>query len=329
MDIVTLGELLVDMFPAEIGKRLVEVSAFIPHPGGAPANTAVAATRLGARTAFIGKVGNDPFGRHLAEVLAAQGVDTRGIRFDDDARTTMAIIAMVDENTPEFMFYRNPGADTRLRPDELDLDLLRSTRALHIGSLSLSDEPSRSATYEAVRVARAAGALISFDVNYRPLLWRSPAEALAQVEAMIPHVHLVKVNETELRLVGGDADMAAAAARILDRGPELVVVTLGPQGSYYRTRAHDGFTPAFVVPTVDAVGCGDAFVAGLLTQLTRSSDWRSLLNPDDMRRIMRYASAVGAITATRKGVIPALPTAAEVERFLAVTGNPSPITANR
>ncbi len=317
MHLITLGESLIDLFPAEVGKRLVEVSAFLPSPGGAPANTAVAATRLGAETAFIGKVGDDLFGRHLVESLAAEGVDTRGVRFDDYARTTMAIIAMVDENTPEFMFYRNPGADTRLRPDELDADLLRSTRALHIGSLSLTDEPSRSATYEAVRIAAGAGAMISFDVNYRPRLWASPEQALAQIEAMIPLTQVVKVNEGELRLVGGSEEIEQAAREILDKGPELVIVTLGSQGSYFQTRNHTQFIPSFAVVTVDAVGCGDAFMAGMLVQLTRTPDWRSQLAPDHLAAMMRYAAAVGAITATKKGVIPALPTAAQVDQFLA------------
>lgn len=316
MHIITLGESLIDLFPAEIGRRLVEVSAFFPSPGGAPPNTAVAAARLGARTAFIGKVGDDPFGRYLVESLAAEGVDTRGVRFDDYARTTLAIIAMVDENTPEFMFYRHPGADTRLRSDELDANLLRSTRALHIGSVSLTDEPARSATYEAVRIAAAAGALIAFDVNHRPFLWASPAQALAQIEAMIPLTQVVKVNEGELQLVGGSARVEEAALTILAKGPELVIVTLGPQGSYFQTRQHGGFVPAFEVVTVDAVGCGDAFMAAILVQLTRPSDWRSQLAPGRLAAMVRFAAAAGAITAASKGVIPALPTAAQVDRFL-------------
>ncbi|HID86970.1 MAG TPA: carbohydrate kinase, partial [Anaerolineae bacterium] len=154
MDIVCLGELLVDMFPAELGRPLAQVSAFHPKPGGAPANVAVAAARLGAQSAFIGKLGDDAFGHHLADVLRQEGVDVRGVRFDQEARTTMAFIAMPDENTQEFVFYRNPGADTRLHPDDLDRSLLRETRALHFGSLSLTHEPSRSATMEAVEIAR-------------------------------------------------------------------------------------------------------------------------------------------------------------------------------
>ncbi|MCO6453394.1 MAG: carbohydrate kinase [Caldilineales bacterium] len=331
MHIVTLGESLIDMFPAEVGRKLVEVSAFIPSPGGAPANTAVAARRLGAEVAFIGKVGDDIFGRHLFEHLAAQGVDTRGMRVDNYARTTMAIIAMADENTPEFVFYRNPGADTRLEPEELDAELLASTRNLHVGSLSLSDEPSRSATFEAVWLARQGGAFISFDVNYRPSLWSTPEEALTQIWEMLPRADVVKVNEDELALLAGGqktevggrrqaeviADLTDKCEKLLSLGPKLILVTLGRHGSFFCIRDGSGFVPAFPVETVDAVGCGDAFMAGMLTQLTRSENWRENLTVVRLHEMLRYANAVGAITATKKGVIPALPTAAQVDDFLA------------
>lgn len=325
MHIVTLGELLIDMFPAEIGRRLAEVSAFHPKPGGAPANVAVAAQRLGAQAAFIGKVGDDAFGRHLVAVLRQEGVETCGVRLDGAARTTMAVIALPDPHHAEFVFYRNPGADQRLQPEELDEALLRSARALHIGSLSLTEEPSRSATVAAVNIAKAAGALISFDVNYRPSLWPSPDAARAQIEAMLPHVDLLKVNEAELALLSNGqspmvhdlASVADAAHTLLQRGPALVVVTLGRQGSYFCGPGGGEFVPAFDVPTVDAIGCGDAFIAGVLTQLTGAADWRSQLTVSRLRQVLRYASAVAALTATREGVIPALPTADEVTRFLA------------
>ncbi len=218
MHITTLGELLIDMFPAEIGRRLADVTAFHPKPGGAPANVAVAARRLGADTAFIGKVGDDAFGHMLIDVIRDQGVDTSGIRVDDEARTTMAIIALPDENTAEFVFYRNPGADQRLRPDELDADQLSSTRALHFGSLSLTDEPSRSATWAAMRIAAEAGALISFDVNYRPSLWSSPEQAFEQISAMVPHVHLLKVNEVEIELLAGGQNSVEVGGQRSPRG---------------------------------------------------------------------------------------------------------------
>ncbi len=324
MDIVCLGELLVDMFPAETGRRLTEVTAFNPKPGGAPANVAVAARRLGAQTAFIGKVGEDLFGYHLAEVLADEHVETRGIRYDAEARTTMAIIAKPDAHTAEFVFYRNPGADTRLQPDELDVELLQNTRAFHFGSLSLTDEPVRSATYEAVRIAGEAGALLSYDVNYRPTLWSNPDDALRAAQDMVPRVNLLKVNETELALLAEvdrvEADQAVldtAADILLAKGPELIIVTLGQHGSYFRCAAGSSFIPPFVVETVDSVGCGDSFIAALLTQIVvPHSDWHEALTVETMQTAMRYANAAGALTATKQGVIPALPTSAQVTEFL-------------
>lgn len=328
MRVVTFGEVLIDMFPAEVGRRLVEVSAFRPKPGGAPANVAVAARRLGADSAFIGKVGDDAFGAFLIEVLRWEGVETRGMRIDPEARTTMAIIALPDPNTAEFVFYRNPGADHRLRPDELDVDLIRGARAFHFGSLSLTDEPARSATYEAVRLAREGGALVSYDVNYRPTLWKEPRLALEQAQAMLPHVNLLKVNEKELALLAGreavnetdHAGLGEAAQTLLEKGPELVVVTLGQHGSYFQAAAGGEFVPPFRVETVDATGCGDAFVAGLLTQLTADEDWRAHLALDRLRQSVRYANAVGALTALTLGVIPALPYAEQVSAFLSQAG---------
>ncbi len=273
MHLVTLGEILIDMFPAEIGLPLAEVTAFRPKPGGAPANVAVAAHRLGANTAFIGKVGDDIFGRKLINVLATEGVETRGMRFDNEARTTMAIIAMPDEHTAEFVFYRNPGADLRLRMDELDVDLLQNTRAVHIGSLSLVDEPSRSATFAAVKTAKEAGALVSFDVNYRPSLWRSPDDALTQIRAMMPYVDLVKVNEVELALLqGGVTNNHDAFDAILAQGPTLVVLTLGKDGSMAQSADFSVAVPAFPVQTVDSTGCGDAGSVDPFGRMANPSD---------------------------------------------------------
>jgi len=303
------------MFPAELGRRLEEVSAFSPKPGGAPANVAVAAARLGKQSAFIGKVGDDAFGHHLVDVLKREKVDICGVRYDKEARTGLAFIAMPDENTSEFLFYRNPGADMRLRADELEHQLLQKTRAFHFGSVSLVQEPSRSATMEAMRIARQAGALISFDVNYRPDLW-SGSDAHDRVMETIPHVNLLKVNEVELELLAGGEDMDAASTSLLEQGPDLCIVTLGPDGSFFRIADGGGHVPAFPVKTVDATGCGDAFVAGLLCQLVAQANWREQLSLAQMRSILRYANGVGAITALVQGVIPALPTANQVDEFL-------------
>ena len=328
MDIVCLGELLIDMFPAELGRPLAEVSAFRPVPGGAPANVAVAARRLGKTSAFIGKVGDDAFGHHLADVLAQEGVDVSGMRYDREARTGLAFIAMPDENNYDILFYRNPGADMRLRADELDQALLRSAGAFHFGSISLIQEPSRSATLRAVEIARRAGALISFDVNYRPDLW-SRDEARARVLDALPLVDLLKINEVETDILGGTDDVDRCSQALLGMGPALCVITLGPGGSLFRVAAGGGHVPAFRVDTVDATGCGDAFVAALLCQLITPSpglppeggrehvNWRDQLTVPRMREILRYANAAGALTSLTQGVIPALPTAEQVAQFLA------------
>jgi len=229
----------------------------------------------------------------------------------------MAFIAKPDENSAEFVFYRNPGADIMLRDDELDASLLRDAKAFHFGSLSLIHEPSRSATLAAVRLARAGGAMISFDVNYRPSLWPGPQQAEEQISAVVPDADLLKVNEDELRLLTGSDDLEAGTAQLLARGPRLIVVTLGPDGSYFRTTEGGQSVSPFKVKAVDAVGCGDAFIAGVLCQLVKAGDWCQELTVDQLREHLRYGNAVGALTALTQGVIPALPDAAQVEAFLA------------
>jgi fructokinase len=316
MDIVCLGEILIDMFPAEIGRRMVDVSAFLPKPGGAPANVAVATSRLGTKSAFIGKVGEDIFGHYLEEILIGEGVVTQGMRYDQQARTSLVFIAIPDAHSAEFMFYRNPGADMLLEPEELDKHLLQETKAFHFGSLSLIEEPSRSATFEAINIAADAGALISFDVNYRPTLWKSPEEAIERVMATIPLVNLLKINEIELSLLGDEEDVDSATKTFLEMGPDLCVVTIGAEGSYYRTTSEGEFVPGFSVDTVDSVGCGDAFIAGILSQLVRDGKWQDKINPTDLRDVLQYGNAVGALTALNVGVIPALPHSSQVDNFL-------------
>jgi fructokinase len=316
MEILCLGELLIDMFPAEIGRGMTEVSAFRPKPGGAPANVAVAAARLGARSGFIGKVGEDAFGHFLEHVLKDEGVDTQGMRFDSEARTTLVFIAMPDVHSAEFVFYRNPGADMLLQPEELPVKLLQSTAWLHFGSLSLIDEPIRSAATRAVEIAREADALISFDVNYRPALWSSEAEAHQRVMAMLPFVDLVKVNQAELSLLTSSEELESGSSILLSHGPKLCVVTLGSGGSYFQNSRGGSFVPGFEVETVDATGCGDAFVAGLLTQLIRTGQPSADFSPDQLNAALRYANAVGALTALTQGVIPALPNTEQVDKFL-------------
>jgi sugar/nucleoside kinase (ribokinase family) len=335
MDVVTLGELILDMFASEPGKDFQTVSAFLPVAGGAPANVAVAAAKLGARAAFIGKVGEDAFGRRLESVLKGYGVDTRAMRFDTAARTTLNFMTIPDPNRTEMLFYRNPGADMLLSPGELDTELLASTAVYHFGSVSLAVEPCRSAALEGAAYARGKGALVSFDVNYRPSLWENEARARAEIVKALPRADIVKVNETELRLLAGTDDAPgtdeaqAGCARILEHGPALCVATLGPHGSAWSARASAGRgsagrVPGFTVEVVDATGCGDAFMAALLVRLLSAMDRttgnrRAQLEglPEErLAEALRWANAAGAFTARRKGVMPALPSAEEVNQLV-------------
>ncbi len=323
MDIVTLGESILDMFASEAGKDFQTVSAFIPGAGGAPANVAVAASKLGARAAFIGKVGEDAFGHRLEAVLKSYGVDTRGMRFDREHRTTLNFMTIPDPNRTEMLFYRNPGADMLLTANELDRALLASTAVYHFGSVSLAVEPCRSAALEGAAVARERGALVSFDVNYRPGLWENDARARAEIEDALPRADVVKVNEAELNLLTGTDD-AAGCAEIVARGPALCVATLGPHGSAWAARGSAGRVPGFTVDVVDATGCGDAFMAAVLVRLLSALDGQSKnrrallegLKENRLAEALRWANAAGAFTAQRKGVMPALPDAADVQRLL-------------
>ncbi|HVP17813.1 MAG TPA: PfkB family carbohydrate kinase [Spirochaetia bacterium] len=311
MDIVCLGEIIMDMFASETGKDFFSVSAFLPVAGGAPANVAVAAARLGAKSAFIGKAGEDPFGRRLENVLKSHGVDTRGMRFDTRYRTTLNFMTLPDANRTEMLFYRNPGADMMLEPAELDRDLLAGAAFFHFGSVSLAAEPCRSATLEAARVSRKAGSMVSFDVNYRPGLWDSRQHAVAEIDAALGLSHVAKVNEAELALLSGTDHPETGCRKILEKGPALCVATLGPRGSAWATSVSAGTAAGFAVEAVDATGAGDAFMAALLVRLLKTG-----LDDELMRNSLRWANAAGALTARKKGVMNALPDAKEVDELV-------------
>ena len=324
MDIVCLGEIILDMFASETGKDFSTVSAFIPVAGGAPANVAVAAARLGAKSAFIGKAGEDAFGRRLEAVLKSYGVDTRGMRFDTRYRTTLNFMTLPDANRTEMLFYRNPGADMLLDPSELDRGLLAETAIYHFGSVSLAAEPCRSATLEAARAAGTAGATVSFDVNYRPGLWDSERHAKAEISSALALADIVKVNEAELLLLSGTEDPQKGCGRITEKGPALCVATLGPRGSAWATGSGAGAVPGFTVEAVDATGCGDAFMAALLVRiLPDRAALRPALAGEKLHQSLRWANAAGALTARKKGVMSALPDSRDVDA-LAGTAAQSP-----
>jgi fructokinase len=316
IDVVCLGEALVDIF-APVGVSLKDAQTFERAPGGAPANVAAALGKLGVRVGFVGKVGDDPFGYLLQETLVDAHVDITHLHLARQARTTLAWVAKPDVDTSEFLFYRNPGADALLQPDDLDRVYLQQARIFHFGSVSLSLEPARSATLQAATIARQAGGLISYDPNWRPFLWPGVVEGRTWILKGLAFADLVKVNETELEVITGETDFVKGSCWLLDQGVKLVITTCGVEGSYFANRQASSFVSAFQVQAVDATGCGDAFVAGLLAQLLELDRPLEYLDELSLRTALRFANAAGALTATRKGVIPALPTRADIETFLA------------
>ena len=316
MDVTCLGIILVDMFPDEIGKPLVEVSSFSPKPGGAPANVSVSAQRMGSSAAFIGKVGKDLFGHWLKEVLTSEGVQTRGMVFTDEVRTTLVFIGMPDENNAEFVFYRNPGADMMLTLEDLNIDLLKESKALHFDSLSLTNPGYLEATMLAIDVVKASGGFISYDVNYRPTMWKSPDEAIQAARFVLPLCDVIKVNDIELGLITGESDFDKGADLILSEGGKLCLVTLGTKGAYYFTQQSKGFVPAYTVKTIDSIGCGDAFLGAILHQLTQFASLEAALASGQLKEMVQFAAAAGALTATKRGALPAIPYRSEVETFL-------------
>ena len=313
-DVVCLGELLIDFVPTVTGTSLIDAPAFKKAPGGAPANVAVGLARLGVPSAFMGKVGDDPFGRFLAATLAEAGVDVGPLRFTDSARTALAFVSLRADGEREFMFYRHPSADMLFTPDEVDLGVLSAAKALHYGSISLIGEPSRSATLHAIDAARNAGCLISCDPNLRLALWPDRDAARKGLLLAIAQAQIVKISDEELRFLTGSDDPAAARQQLWHDRLELMVVTLGSAGCVYFTRDFGGIVVGFGVAAVDATGAGDGFVAGLLQGLV--ADRAIVADEARLRELCRFANAVGAITTTERGAIPALPTRERVLAFL-------------
>ena len=316
---ICLGEILMDMLPEKNGLAWSEISSFSPVPGGAPANVCVGLTKLGVRAGLIGKVGQDPFGKLLVDVLQQNGVDVSQVRFDASARTTLGFVSISRQGENDFFFYRNPGADTTLHPKDLDEDFIARSKVFHFGSMSMSAEPSCSATLKAVQCARKHTVFVSFDPNLRPHLWKNIEEAKKKIMEGLKSADLVKVNDVELEFMTGTVDLVRGTNWFLQRGPKVVVVTRGEKGSFFRNKQGFGSLPAYKVEVVDTVGCGDAFTAAIIHQfLVVDKEGRdiSCMSKQEMEEILRFASAAGALTATKKGVIPSLPTKKEIEEFL-------------
>jgi fructokinase len=314
VDVVVLGEMLIDFLSLNQGCPLPAASTFMRSPGGAPANVAVGISRLGRTSAFIGKVGNDCFGRYLADVLVSNRVDISGARYSDSARTGLAFVSLQMNGDRDFEFYRHPSADMFLEEADLDQQLIQSGKIFHFGSISLINEPSRSATFRAIHMAQKQGLMISFDPNLRLNLWTHPEQARAMIFTGWKVAQIIKVSEEESSFLTKTTDLDEGRNILWHPELKLLVITRGKYGCTYYTKNRKGEVKGFSVDVVDTTGAGDGFMAGLLCGLIEHPD--AMEDTEQIERILRYANAVGAMVTMQRGAIPALPTEMEVRNFI-------------
>ncbi len=312
-DILTIGEMLIDL--TQTGVSDAGIPVYTAFPGGAPANVAVAAAKLGAKTAFIGKVGNDAFGKLLVDTVKQNGVNADNMIVSDSANTTLAVVSLQESGERDFSFYRRGFADTLLSDDEISDETLKDTRILHFGSVSLTDEPARSATLNAALRAKNTGATITYDPNYRASLWESADEAIEQMKAPLDIVDILKISDEELPLLAGTDDAESGTKLLSDKyGKMLILLTLGAKGAYYRFGDLTGMCEGVKVKVADTNGAGDTFFGAFLSSMARLGKFSpSELTENEIRELVSYSNKAASITTSRSGAIPAMPTSEEMK----------------
>ena len=314
-DVTALGELLVDF--TQNGHSDQGNTLFEANPGGAPCNVLAMLQKLGRSCAFVGKVGDDMFGRLLRDVAADTGICMDHLVFDRDARTTLAFVQTFPNGDRDFSFYRNPGADMMLTEAELPLDVIAGSRIFHFGTLSMTHEGVRRATVKAIDCAKQGGALLSFDPNLRPPLWGSLDQARAEIEYGLAQCHILKIADNELEFMTGETDFDRGAAILRKKYPNIRLfnVTAGAEGSYSYYEDQRVFVPACKLGgTIETTGAGDTFCACVLNfVLERGLD---RLSQEDLTRMLRFANTAAYLVTTRKGAIRSMPERAEVEALL-------------
>ena len=311
LDVVALGELLIDFTHQAAGDDGYPVMA--AHPGGAPANYLAALSKFGAKTALLGKVGNDAFGQLLLATLRRAGIATDGMVTTDDYFTTLAFVTLDEHGDREFSFSRKPGADTRLTADELKYDLIDAARVFHFGTLSLTDEPARSATYRAVEYAAARGKLISFDPNLRKPLWHSLDDAKREMLWGLAHADVVKISDEEVEFLFGLTPEDGVRHILNVFGVKLVFVTCGADGCVYATAHVSGRVPALDgVRPVDTTGAGDIFGGSAMFALLKTGKDPAALTADELARVARFATAAAGLSTEAHGGISSVPPYADV-----------------
>lgn len=323
-DVLCLGEILVDWVCTEQGNELEAAKSFTKAAGGAPANVAVGLARQGTKTGFVGRVALDEFGKWLKAILEKEGIDTSMTVMDPKASTRMAYVVTTTTGDRKLAeFSRIACADAQLQESDLKDEEFKAAKVLHFGSISLLEEPARSATLKAVEKAKAHGLLISYDPNVRIGLWPSADACKKAILDTLGHADIVKINVDELEFLTGSRELEAAERLRSQYKLPLLIITLDAHGCHFLTADGTRTVPGFKIQLVEATGAGDGFVSavihGLLPHLSKTADRRKALESlelEPLSEIFRRANAVGALACTKAGAIPALPTSQEVDSFL-------------
>lgn len=313
-DVVTLGELLIDFTSSGTSKQGNPVME--ANPGGAPGNVMSMLTRLGKKTGFIGKVGKDIFGNQLIDAIKEVGIDTAGIMVDEEVNTTLAFVQTKPDGDREFSFYRNPGADMMISENDLDENMLKNCRAFHFGTLSMTHEKNRAASYKAIDVAKEAGAIITFDPNLREPLWKSLDDAKEQVMYGLSKCDVLKISDNEIEWLTGNTDFDEGVKWIKERYPRisLILVSAGADGSIAYTDEYKVEVPAFVRnDTIETTGAGDTFCACVINYCL---DHDMRFDEAGLKEMLTFANAAASIVTTRKGALRVMPTKEEVEKYI-------------
>ena len=311
MDVVALGELLIDFATLSVDESGYPTMA--AHPGGAPANFLAALTKFGAKTALLGKVGTDAFGKMLTGTLQKAGIETKGLVYDDNQFTTLAFVTFDDHGDREFSFSRKPGADTCLTFEELNLSLIDEAKVFHFGSLSLTDEPARSATYRAVAYAKEQGKLITYDPNLRKPLWRDLEEAKKQLIWGLRQADVVKISDEEVEFLFGLGVEAGADYLLKNFDIKLVFVTCGADGCFFKNAKAQGKVPCLPgIHVIDTTGAGDIFGGSAVWTVLQTSAAPEDLDEAQLLEVVRFACTSAGLSTTRSGGISSIPSYEEV-----------------
>lgn len=301
-DVVALGELLIDF--TTISTDGNGYPTMVAHPGGAPANFLAAVAKFGGKVAMLGEVGSDTFGRLLIGTLRDAGIETKGVVTSDDYFTTMAYVTLDENGDRDFAFARKPGADTQLRFDEIDLSLIENTRVFHFGTLSLTDDPSRSTTYKAVKYAKRQGAIITFDPNLRKPLWNNIDEAKTQMLWGLEHADIVKISDEEVGFLFNLGVKEGAEYILANFNVKLVFVTCGADGCWFQNRKAAGHVDSLRdICVVDTTGAGDIFGGAAVWKVLQFCKSLDELTEKELRQIVSFACKVAGLSATKFGGI--------------------------